>query len=686
MKTWTDQFLVISLLALISLGSANAADDLTKAILEMTEGAHTKVVWLRSVVEGKGVPDGHHSVYSIMCFDTKDGKERVLVKGPIRASVPFLTRDGERVIYSGDGDQVHVVDWNGKNDKVVTSGSYGLCTSVDPKDKKEWLYVMRNGYGGSMIRIKIDNPKKEEVVWPKGTSKLITLRISTSEDGTRMGGEFAWPRVGVAETKALKWTAYGSGCNAYIAPDNSYRFFHMVGNHRTITMYNPGGGGARSMTVTPNGGGEYWNPKWSTHLQFMTVVGPFPNTLKYTKGCNVFLGRFDKEFNKVEKWVQVSKGQFFDTSAHAWIESAASKKISKAKPSSKRPVKKKRVKLIKKSKWYRAVSPRALFLWPTGKLNDALVYNKQGIKIEGFGLTLRDLADLNHNYVMDARGGSFFTKGAGAHILSACKKSGEFSLELFITPAALKLKGEDYAEIMSNTNKQGSQDFILAQKKNLLYFSMATAGKEKAWIPLFKLTAKRYHIIITYKSGTLICFKNGRTAKMINSLKGGFGSWKGTELVFGSSPGRKNNWDGLIEGVVVNSKFMTGKTALRNYKNFKSSISKRKKVPLLKISAKLLAKSAIQPYHEIKPYFQELAVFEYSVDKVNSGKYKGKKIRVLHWVMKEKKILPIAKLTIGKTVQLVLEPVDRNKQLTKDFLSNSLKDDDDAVLYYDIRR
>ncbi len=54
--------------------------------------------------------------------------------------------------------------------------------------------------------------------------------------------------------------------------------------------------------------------------------------------------------------------------------------------------------------------------------------------------------------------------------------------------------------------------------------------------------------------------------------------------------------------------------------------------------------------------------------------------------MMEKKLLPAARAAVGKTRRLVLEPFEANRQLQPEFLSDTLPENHELPLYYDVGR
>ncbi|HUU95521.1 MAG TPA: hypothetical protein VM487_07260, partial [Phycisphaerae bacterium] len=288
--------------------------DVAEEVLALT-GARTKVVWVHCA---QGRPKGWDAVspeYELKGFDTKDGKQRVILPGPASYANPCISPDGELVFYTDAvTSTIYVVNWDGTGKREFAKG-YVLCTWRHPEDRSQWLYFTANGYSsGPVVRCRIDDPTIRETVWEK---EQAAHTLTVSADGTHAGSEFPWPYAGVAVLPNVSWKQYGNGCNGSIAPDNSYRFFHMgeeVG-HDGIIMYDDGGANRRLISFRAALGADSWVPRWTNDVRFLTTNSPigFPD-------AEIYLGKFDGTFTKVEKWVKVSNEPSQATKACGWID------------------------------------------------------------------------------------------------------------------------------------------------------------------------------------------------------------------------------------------------------------------------------------------------------------------------------------------------------------------------------
>jgi len=292
---------------------------LSNSVLEMT-GARTKIVWVHGVI-GKGRArgwDGTEPEYELKAFDTAEGTPRVLLPGPACYANPCISPDGTAVFYSdARSNTICRLNWDGSDQREFGKG-YVLCAWRNPADGSQWLYFTDQGYmKGQVVRCRIDDPAVRETVWERDQAAHT---LSVSADGTHAGSEFPWPLAGVAVLPNVSWKQYGSGCNACIAPDNSYRFLHMgeEASHGGVIFYDDGGANRRVIlfdNVPGRPRSDSWVPRWTNDVRFLTLNCPIGDD-----GADIYLGQFSDSFTRVEKWVQITDQPGQDTKACGWIE------------------------------------------------------------------------------------------------------------------------------------------------------------------------------------------------------------------------------------------------------------------------------------------------------------------------------------------------------------------------------
>ena len=296
--------------------------DVAQEVLAMT-GSRTKIVWLRLVAGTGGNRDGSTPEWELMGLDTADGKTRVILPGPASYVTPCISPDGEKVFFT-DGNTIYSVNWDGSNRREFTSG---LVESPwrHPDDGSQWLYFLHDD---GVVRARMDDASVRETVWKKGVDRRRL--VSVSADGTRIcnGG------TGVGILPNGSFRQHGSGCSPSLAPDNSYRFFHMgteVG-HGGVRMYDGGAKNPRPVwfgSLLSLGLGSALEARWSNDARFVTVIVDYfrgePDVRIYY--LDIFLGQFDEGFTKVVKWVRVTDGPAsatkpycLETKPYCWID------------------------------------------------------------------------------------------------------------------------------------------------------------------------------------------------------------------------------------------------------------------------------------------------------------------------------------------------------------------------------
>jgi hypothetical protein len=301
-------------LACASYVAGSVCADVADEVLALT-GARTKIVWAHCVAGRPKSWDAISAEYELKGFDTQDRKERVILPGPASYFNPCISPDGELVLYTDNvTNTIHAVNFDGSGRRELGKGCV-LCTWRHPFDRSQWVYFTTGGtFKGPVARCRIDAPTVREIVWEKAQA-AVTLTVSA--DGTRAGSEFPHPYAGVAVLPDVSWKQYGNGCNGCIAPDNSYRFFHMGEEirHNGIIMYDDGGTNRRVMDFTESLPADAWAPRWTNDVRFLTINSPigFPD-------ADIYLGKFDGTFSKVEKWVKVTSAPSQDTKACGWID------------------------------------------------------------------------------------------------------------------------------------------------------------------------------------------------------------------------------------------------------------------------------------------------------------------------------------------------------------------------------
>lgn len=251
------------------------------AQLKQFTGARTRLVWTQ---QQDGCTDfiGNESDFKLLGFDTEEG-ERILQNEVSAYACPMMTPNGDRVIFTNNEDQcVYVINWDGSGKRKIADGSYGIAVWKDPETAIEWVYMRphktRSWFSKSkpIRRLQIDHPDIAEEVWNKKSVSWGWLQLSA--DGTHAATVMFWPSSGMVTIPFGEFTKFDKGCWTAMAPDNSYRMWVFDGDHRTVKMYNVRGERLCRVDIhqAPGvNGWEIYHPRWSNHLRYMTVTGPY---------------------------------------------------------------------------------------------------------------------------------------------------------------------------------------------------------------------------------------------------------------------------------------------------------------------------------------------------------------------------------------------------------------------------
>jgi hypothetical protein len=317
------------LLLPLACASAPARTGASAEVYALT-GAPTRAVW----VQGDGsdpFASGRNLV--LMGLDTEDGRgERVVLGEPGSYVKPLITPAGTRVVYSThplQGDpSVYVVNFDGTGRRRIDSG-FGLGVWADPGDGSEWVDVgtdAREYSVGAVVRVRIDRPEQRRTVWSAARVQLDSFQVSP--DGRLAGGQFPWPRAGVADLTAGTWCQLGEGCWTALQDVGSPLFWYFDGAHRNLLLVDVTTD--RRWTVPINHAPgfrnpEVYHPRWTNHPRFLAMTGPYDQggANQVRSGGNqseVWLGRFTADFTAVEAWARVSRNGRGDSYPDVWIE------------------------------------------------------------------------------------------------------------------------------------------------------------------------------------------------------------------------------------------------------------------------------------------------------------------------------------------------------------------------------
>lgn len=685
-RAWRSRFVVPLAFFWLLVPAVARADSLSKEILDATGGHRTKIVWARGSRDEGG---------KLMCFDTIDGKERVLVDRT-DCEDPRLSPDGTRILFSRRSDQTaYIINWDGTGLRKLFSGRYynvlGLAT--DPKTGVEWVYVGDNWGKEAMAEIKergiqasedsglklyrhrLSNLDEKELVWDKIP---FNRRTYVTADGSKIFGELPWPNCGVATLPNGAFKQYATGCNANLAPDGSGRFFNLIGDHRTLNFYNADGSRlGKNVTITDMPGLDkdpkrsFWRPRWSNDVRFFTVqsadLGP---------DADICLGMFKDDFSGVKRWVRITNTPEYDADSTAWIEpgNLSAPASSASTPPSKEPA----------AGAWPSNRDGVVFLWQSGDRlkSPSVAFDKDGKKIDGYAPIARNRALFGRDYEMVLRGGSFHARGVGEHLSQAVSRAGAFSLEMYVRPPAQP--PTNGARLVAYSSAADTL-LTIVQKGNILYLGQSNGlpgTNVKGWIELTTIAdAQPLHLVVTCSPKEVVVYRDGQQVSRIETqfIRE---SWPAGELIFGDNWDATENWPGRLEGIAIYPRALPSEEVKQNAKAYAAIVGARKPVASVQVKATLVNRSPSRI--DIAPYFRAMSLFEYRVNKVLSGKCDQQVIYVFTWTVMQRKLLPAANQTVGREYTLTIEPFTAHAQLEPELQFDTLERNLDLPVHYDV--
>ncbi len=303
--------------------------------IEQLTGAHTKLVWIH-----------HGQQEELTVLDSQDGISRILHKGLSGYGQPWISADGESVVFADEGTAgVFVVRWDGTGLRRLTDGHL-YCLWQDPRQGHTWVYLGRR----DPPRCHIFRQRLDE---PSDLQRVTSLEFWTSELALSGDGRYAGIRDGyyavVLKTKDFgtsgpvrlsvdrsaafcvapdEWSidraeAFG------VAPDNGCRLFYKKRPEyhagwdvdQGLRVVDHWGAAPRVVTIKSLPGitddFRLCYPRWSNDPRFLTLSAPFADK---DLGPEVYLGRFTPAFAETKGWIRVTQNEDGDTGAYAWVD------------------------------------------------------------------------------------------------------------------------------------------------------------------------------------------------------------------------------------------------------------------------------------------------------------------------------------------------------------------------------
>ena len=675
----------LCLLALMCTSCGSSAEKPVSASLEELTGSRTRVVWSRQVERNGDDPLGFGDDFVLMGLDTQDPTgERVILSNKSSYRKPLISPDGQQIVFNDIlGKMVYAVKWDGSGLRRLATGEH---TEVwkDPATGVTWVYFMpeirKNDTldGFPLRRCRLDQPQVVEDVW--SGSDVTPDGFQLSADGTHAAGLWPWGKAGMLDLATGKLTTRGKGCWTAMAPDDSYLMWIFDGAHKNLLLKPYGSMFTRKIRLNSapgTEGYEVYHPRWSNHVRYLAMTGPYKLQGKYnaiTAGggdIHVHVGRFSEDFKRIEAWAKVTSTELADYFPDVWIEggegvSATGLEVEDGGE----------VTVV--TSWPGVING-LVYLWENAKGKRTVEGRESvGQRVGKATLTRFFQADLSE--------GQMETGDAGKVLAREAAASGEFSFEMVVLQTTDRRPA--FAPIVMQEDEDAWANFMIAEKNGwlLLYFATDNqpVGTRKE-IDMFRLNALQpNHVVVTYKDGNLSWYQNGKPVGSMHDVTGGLSTWKPTRLLFGSMPDGSADWSGAIEGVAIYNRALSAGEVTAHFNEQLKTLTARKSAPRVVVKAKLTEKTETPNPKAIEPYRDGLVEYLYQVEKVLDGQCDAEEINVKHWGILDAQVIPIEK-EIGQVYTLYLQNVDDHPQLEGERVSSTV---DEMVIdmYIDILR
>ena len=660
--------------------------------LEKFAGAHTRVVWVQE--QGKGADSfcfGNN--FKLMGYDSRDGKkERPLLKETENFYKPIITPDGKKVVVSSRSrHEIYLVDFNKGKRKFLGKG-VAVDVWKDPATGKVWVYALagdgpENKYFTTrpLIRFPLKKPKKREQVWSK--THLSWSNFDLSRDGKFAGGLFPWPNAGILLFEQDTWKKYGKGCWTSLSPDNSAILWVFDGLHRNLNFVNPFT--AKFWTTNINsapgiGGFEVYHPRWSNHVRFMTMTGPYvegEGGIKITGGgqkVEVYVGRFSPDLKAIEGWFQVTRNDRADFYPDVWIENGSQSNVS-ADKANVLPLAEKKADLD-----WPGNPDKLVFLW-----QDEMAENKLGdsslLGFSQFTVTPQKRAFFNRFLEMDLNRAGFTVSVPSDKLAAAVRKQNGVGIEFLYTPLATETQDGGF---VLRLLKSGDKAFfhVFQQGKSLQVTLLKNdAQNEKMIIPDILHPNRPEHLFFDLQGKQMKLYVNGRLVKRSSLAASPFSSLKSLNLLLGQSGKKDPGVNGAISHVAMYASAFNASEITQKAHMVTGELEARKDIKSIQFKGQLTETSVIPAPDSLGAYRRALVVNRYRTTDIMQGKYSEKEILVAQWAVLDRTVLPETEnFKIGNILELKVEKFDQHPELEGERLMMDMFDPD-LELYYQVR-
>jgi len=678
-------FLIAALYILTCVNTAAGNSD----PLEQLTNSHTRVVWIQE--QGKGADTyGFGQNFKLMGYDSRDGKnERALLPDTENFYKPILTPDGKNVVVSSrTRHEIYLVDFNTGKRKNLGKG-VAVDVWKNQSTGKTWVYAV-SGDGSEnkyltthpLIRFPLKKPKKRQLIWKK--THLSWSNFDLSRDGKFAGGLFPWPHAGILIFEENIWKKYGKGCWTALSPDNSAILWVFDGLHRNLNFVNPFT--AQFWTTNINNGPgiegfEVYHPRWSNHVRFLTMTGPYvegEGGNKINGGgekVEIHVGKFSADLKSVESWVQVTHNSLADFYPDVWLASGSQSTFGAVE------VKTALIPKTTQSTNWPANPEQLVFVW-----QDVLAENKLADNsLLGFtqlGVTPKERARFNRFLEMDLNKAGFLAAYPSRKAMIAIKKADGFGLEFLFTPDATTT--DNVGSIIRLQDNAGDILGFSQTGRNLTLEIPGIKDPGQLKLTDFLQDHRPEHIFLSILGKQVKIYSNGRLLKNISLAKDPFSSRQDCQLLFGQPEKTGTGVNGALSHIALYGNAPKEQIILQNSQLVTGALEARPDVETIRFKGKLVEVSKVPEPDSLGAYRQALVVNRYQITGQQPKGYPEKEILVAQWAVLDRAILPETKdFKVGWDVKMNVEKFDLHPELEGERLMMDMFDPD-LDLYYQI--
>ncbi len=685
-KIFSVHKIILLALGLLIVGGLSTTSPLNASqgeTLKAFTGQHTKVVWITQ--EGRVDTYARGDKHQLWGIDSIDGTAKAILSIPGSYHRPLISPDGKQIIYSDRVEGViYAVDWDGTNRRLLGAGA-AASFWTDPATGVVYVYAQAaSGQTVSpIVRFPFHSPEEREEIWNVTPVEVLTPgSFQLSRDGTRAASVFPWPNSGIALLDEGDLIKHRDGCWPGMAPDNSHMYWTFDGSHKILFLHRPGNDEDVRMDLSQApgiGGQKVYHPRWTNHVQFFVMTGPYDEDGDHTHPVDIHLGKFDAEFSGIAAWHQITD---MDAPAYfpdVWIKdgAVADSGIVAVRQAAQEPERKGFFGKLRSrvSVWFSDGEPELGDRWPGTE--DGLVFlwesnaeNNHFTNDDGVDQRVELTLEKNARFGPDGQlhllnGAARVPNEIATGIAGAVRESNALTFEAIVETHAVNQSGP--ARIVSHSQSTTKRNFLLGQEQDHLVFRLRTSDTNDNGQDFILGTiepGKPVHVLVTYRPGRLVAFMNGKRTNSFTFEAGDLTNWEDYELIFGNELKNDRFWHGYLDGIAISSRFTSEDETIARHKLAEERIRSRTQPNRFAVEAKLMEPAAPPSPESIDPYRRALVVNEYQVTSTEDPALKGKNILVAEWALLDRKVpADYAGLKSGQARTLVLEEFAQHPQL-----------------------